>query len=102
MGYDTVVIFGNPANYVSSGFKSCAKYNICLEGEVFPSAMLVRELKPGALDGRRWYYRDSPVYHFDKEQAEEFDKRFPFKEKAYQTSQEEFYIHSRSTLSSGE
>ena len=40
MGYDTVVIFGNPGNYVSSGFKSCKKYNVCLEGEKYPAAML--------------------------------------------------------------
>ena len=25
LGYDTVVIFGSPANYVSCGFKSCKK-----------------------------------------------------------------------------
>lgn len=26
LGYDTIVIFGNPDNYISSGFKSCKKY----------------------------------------------------------------------------
>ena len=26
MGYDVIVIFGSPANYVSRGFKSCKKY----------------------------------------------------------------------------
>lgn len=29
MGYDTVVIFGLPSNYVSSGFVSCRKHNVC-------------------------------------------------------------------------
>lgn len=52
MGYEAVVIFGSPANYVSSGFKSCKKYNVCLEGDIWPAAMLVKELKPGALDGK--------------------------------------------------
>lgn len=98
LGYDAIVIFGNPGNYVSSGFKSCKRFNICLEGEVFPSAMLVKELKSDVFDGKRWYYQDSPVYHFDKDQVEEFDKRFPAKEKKYQPSQEEFYIHSHSTI----
>lgn len=46
LGWDTIVIFGNPGNYVSRGFKSCKKYNVCLEGGVFPAAMLVKELKP--------------------------------------------------------
>ena len=31
LGYDTIVIFGSPANYVGRGFQCCMKYNICLE-----------------------------------------------------------------------
>ena len=27
LGYDTIVIFGHPGNYVSRRFKSCKKYN---------------------------------------------------------------------------
>ena len=56
MGYEVIVIFGDPANYVGRGFKSCRRFNVCLEGDVFPSAMLVKELVPGTLDGRRWFY----------------------------------------------
>ena len=100
MGYDAIVIFGNPGNYVSSGFKSCKRFNICMEGDIFPSAMLVKELKSGVFDGRKWYYQDSPLYHFEQNRVEEFDKGFPAKEKAYLPSQEEFFIHSHSTLSS--
>ena len=29
LGYDIIVIFGSPSNYVSRGFKSCKKFNIC-------------------------------------------------------------------------
>ena len=50
LGFDVVVIFGSPSNYVSAGFKSCKKYNICLEDGTFPAAMLVKELRPGALE----------------------------------------------------
>lgn len=46
MGYDTVVIFGSPANYVARGFEACKKHNVCLEGGKFPTAMLVKELIP--------------------------------------------------------
>ena len=28
MGYDMIVIFGHPSNYIARGFKSCQKYNI--------------------------------------------------------------------------
>ena len=98
MGYDTVVIFGNPANYVARGFKSCMRFNVCVEGGIFPSAMMVKELKPGIFDGRRWFYRESPVYHFDQSKVEEYDRRFPAKEKESKPHQEEFFIHTHSTL----
>lgn len=99
LGYDTIVIFGHPGNYVSRGFKSCKKYNICLENGIFPTAMLVKELMPDVLDGRKWVYCESPSNQIDCDKAQEFDKRFEFKEKKYQTSQEEFYIYSHSTIS---
>ena len=42
LGYDTVVIFGNPGNYVGRGFKSCKKYQVCLGNEIYPSSLLVK------------------------------------------------------------
>ena len=98
MGYDVIVIFGSPANYVSRGFRSCKKYNICLEGGKFPAAMLVKELAPGALDGRRWFYYDSPVMAIREEDAQRCDDTLPAMEKKYQPSQDEFYIMSQSFL----
>ncbi len=101
LGYEVIVIFGNPANYVSSGFVSCKKHNICLgDSDIYPTALLVRELIPGALDGRRWHFYESDVAHCceDEEAVFLFDSEFPPKEKKWQPSQEEFYIHSHSTL----
>ncbi len=98
LGYDVIVIFGTPMNYVSIGFKSCKKYNICLEGDKFPAAMLVKELIPGALDGKRRYYHDSPVMTVSEEDAAAFDEKLERMEKKYQPSQEEFYIMSHSFL----
>jgi predicted N-acetyltransferase YhbS len=98
LSYDVIVIFGNPGNYVTSGFKSCKKYNIQAGNKTFPTAMLVKELKENALDGRKWVYQDSVVYSFDEEKAEEYDKKFEPKDKGYKETQEEFYIYSNSTL----
>lgn len=97
LGYDVIVIFGNPGNYVNLGFKSCKKYNVCLENGIYPTAMLVKELKPGTLDGRKWVYL-SPVFDIDKKEAERFDEGFEPWEKKYQPSQEEFYIYSHSVV----
>lgn len=98
LGYDVVVIFGNPGNYVSRGFKSCKKYNICLENGTFPFAMLVKELQPGVLDGRKWFYYDSPVMQVDEQEAQRFDESLEKMEKKFQPSQEEFYIHCHSVI----
>jgi len=98
LGYDVIVIFGHPGNYVGVGFKSCKKYNVCLENGIYPTAMLVKEVKPGALDGRKWVYYSSPVYEIDEKEAERFDEGFEPWEKKYQPSQEEFYIYSHSIV----
>ncbi len=101
LGYDTIVNFGNPDNYVARGYKSCKKYNVCFEGDVFPAALLVKELKEGVLDGRKWFYHASPAESLcdDTDAVEAFDALFPPKEKKWQPSQEEFYIHSHSVIS---
>ncbi len=98
LGYDAIVIFGNPGNYVGRGFKSCKKYNICLENGACPSAMMVKELQTEALDGRKWVYHDSPVMKIDEQAAGRFDDSLEKMEKKSQPSQEEFYIHSHSVI----
>lgn len=98
LGYDTIVIFGNPGNYVSRGFKSCKKYNVCLEDGTFPAAMLVKELCPDVLDGRKWVYHQSPVFEIEEQEAQDFDGGLVKLEKAYQVSQEEFFILSHSVI----
>lgn len=91
-----MVIFGMPSNYVSSGFVSCKKHNICVEGDKFPSAMLIKELKPGVLDDRKWYYKDSPVMAVLPEDANAYDDTLIPKERKPTPAQETFYIMSRS------
>ena len=98
LGYDVIVIFGNPGNYVSLGFKSCIKYNVCLDNGAYPTAMLVKELKPGALDGRKWIYHQSSVLDINEQEAQRFDEDFEPLEKKYRPSQEEFYIYSHSVI----
>ncbi|MFQ9923256.1 MAG: GNAT family N-acetyltransferase [Beduini sp.] len=98
LGYDVIVIFGSPSNYVARGFKSCKKYNISIEGGVFPSAMMVKELKDNVLDGRKWTYYDSPIMQIDEKEAQKFDDSLEKLEKKTLPSQEEFYILSHSSL----
>jgi predicted N-acetyltransferase YhbS len=94
LGYEAVVIMGSPANYVGSGFQCCRKYNVCVEKGKYPAAMLVKELKSGALDGRLWFYSDSPVMNVDEREAQAFDDGLEKMEKKWMPSQEAFYIMS--------
>jgi len=101
MGYEVAINFGNPANYVGRGFVSCKKKNVwyAVEGN-YPTALLVCELKEGALDGKVWEYiqNDADVCCEDTAAVAAFDATFPPKEKAWKPSQEEFYIYSHSSV----
>lgn len=98
LGYDAVVIFGNPSNYVSRGFKSCSKYHISIENGKYPLAMLVKELVPGTLDGHKWVYHDSPVMAISEEKAFKYDDTLEKMERKYQPDQEAFYMMSHAYI----
>jgi len=98
LGFDTIVIFGNPENYVSRGFKNCKKYNVGIDIDVFPVPLLVKELKEGVLQGKSWIFKESSAYEFGKKEAEKFDKTFDTLNKEYKASQELFYIYSNSKI----
>ena len=100
LGYDAIVIFGDPDNYVSRGFRSCRSCSVSLEGDLFPTALLVKELTPGVLSGKHWRYVSSSAEECcsDTAAVEAFDAGFPPKEKGWQPSQEAFYIHSHSMI----
>lgn len=98
MGFEAVVIFGNPENYIARGFISCKRYNVAVSGGTYPVALLVKELKEGALSGNKWIFTESSAYEFDEKAAEEFDGSFPQMPEEYLPSQELFYIYSNSRM----
>ena len=98
LGYDTIVIFGSPVNYVSRGFKSCKKYNVCIENGKYPSPMMVKELIPNVLAGHKWIYQESDIMAVSEEQAQNYDNTLEKLEKKYQPSQDEFYIMSHAFI----
>jgi hypothetical protein len=98
---DVNINFGNPGNYVSRGFVSCKKKNVSfvVPGN-FPTALLVAELVPGALEGKNWMYIPSTAADCCENLAavEAFDATFPPKERKWMPSQEEFYIYRHSSV----
>jgi putative acetyltransferase len=95
-GYPAVVIFGNPSNYVTSGFKGCGKYNVSYMDGKYPTGLLVLPLREDVLQGNGWTYAESDVYNIDRDESEKFDEGFPPMEKKHSPSQEVFDILSRS------
>ena len=75
---------GNIDFYGKSGFTYASDFGIRYhglpEGED-ASFFLCKELIPGYLDGITGEYATPQVYFVDEAEAEDFDKRFPYKEK---------------------
>lgn len=69
-----------------------------MKGDIFPAALLVKELEEGFFDGTKYYFFESSAFEIKQEDVEEFDKTFEYLEKKIQPSQEEFYIHSHSVI----
>jgi len=90
MGYNGIIIYGDPEYYKRFGFIESKHYNITNKEKKFPVALLVLELYPGALNGIEGIFDEGEVYEVDKNEAEEFDKLFPKKEKGYSKTQDRF------------
>lgn len=95
-GVKAIVILGDPHNYCKHGFKSSKDLNISDVNGDYPCGMLVLELEEGALAGRKWKYKYSPVYEINEKDVDEFDHGFVKKEKGYRYTQEIFSIAVRS------
>lgn len=73
LGYDTIVILGNPGTYVRLGFQSCKDFHVSLANGKYPTALLVKTLVPHVLDHHSWTYYESPAMAFDPQVAKAFD-----------------------------
>ena len=90
MGYRAILTLGYPYHYEPYGFLGGKKYNISMEDGKFYKGLLVLPLYENALDNIQGYVRFSSVFDVDDKEVNEFDKKFPYKEKKVQDSQKEF------------
>ena len=70
--------------------KESKQYKITNKDKKYPAALLVLELYPGALNGIEGVFDEGKAYEIDSGQMEEFDKKFPIKEKGYSKTQDRF------------
>ena len=96
LGFKVVAIYGDPHNYCKHGFRNGRDLAISDSNGETPYGLLALELGKGVLSGHQWRFQTSPVYEYTESAVEDFDKRFPPKEKGYQYSQEIFSIALRS------
>lgn len=82
LGFDAIVIMGNPNYYKKFGFESCSKYKIYYEEidkkEETPFFM-IKILNDNNIENLKGIYSAPDCYKADEKELEEFDKKFPFK-----------------------
>ena len=84
MGFGAVLFEGNILFYGKSGFDYAGKFGIRyhdLPEDADASFFLCKELKQGYLKGITGVYQTPKGYYVSEEETEEFDKKFPEKEK---------------------
>ena len=90
MGHKAVIIYGDPDYYKKFGFIASKNFNITNKEGKYPAALLVLELYENALNGIFGTFDEGRVYEIDNDEAGEFDKSFPMKEKGYKETQDRF------------
>jgi len=81
MGFNAIMIYGNPKYYERFGFKNGGEYSITdMEGN-YNDALMALELYPKSLENINGKFFEGEAYKIDKKELEIFDKNFPYKEK---------------------
>jgi len=81
MGFNAVIIYGNPKYYERFSFKNSKEYKITdMEGN-YNDALMALELHPGSLKNINGKFFEGEAYKIDKKELEIFEKNFPYKEK---------------------
>jgi predicted N-acetyltransferase YhbS len=81
MGFNAIIIYGNPKYYERFGFKNGKEYKITdIEGN-YNDALMALELYPKSLENISGKFFEGDAYKIDKKELEIFEKNFPYKEK---------------------
>lgn len=97
-GHRAILTLGYVYHYAPYGFQSSIRYGISSEDGRYYEGLLALPLYEGALDDISGYVRFSSVFEVDKSELEAFDSDFPFLEKRWQCSQDEYEKASSKVL----
>ncbi|GMQ58350.1 N-acetyltransferase [Vallitalea sediminicola] len=87
LGYNAIIIFGNPKYYHRFGFENAEKYKIQTSWGVNFEEFMALELHKGSLDGITGKFYEDPVFKITTDELNEFEKQFPPKEKHFTKEQ---------------
>lgn len=94
LGYNAVVIFGSREYYPRFGFRPARDFGVTTADGRFAAAHMIYELRAGALRGIDGKFLLDDIYSLDEAEVDEFDKRFPPKEKKSGTSSQKAFLES--------
>ncbi|WML33479.1 N-acetyltransferase [Clostridium sp. OS1-26] len=81
LGYNAIIIFGNPNYYHRFGFENAEEYNIQTSWGANFEEFMALELYEDSLKGISGKYYEDSVFEVDDEELNIFEKQFPYKEK---------------------
>jgi putative acetyltransferase len=92
MGYEAILIYGDPRYYARFGFRCAEIYDIRTADGKFAVALLALELQPGVLSNLPGRFIESASFEVDASKFSEYEAAFPYKQKAETDSQREFRL----------
>ena len=81
LGFNAVLIYGDPAFYSRLGFRSAESFEIGTMDDYYADALQALELVAGALREKAGRFAEDHAYEVDEAASAAFDKSFPPKEK---------------------
>lgn len=81
LGFLAVVLVGHPEYYGRFGFQCTRPWQIGLPGIGMIDELMLLELQPGSMSSVEGEFHTDPAFEVGSEEVEEFDRRFPFREK---------------------
>ncbi len=82
LGYESVVIYGDPEYYKRFGFVAGEIYGLLTKDGYISPALMALELVQGSLNNLDGRFVESDAYSLDPVAVESFEAKFPFKSKA--------------------
>ncbi|WP_244648293.1 GNAT family N-acetyltransferase [Ruminiclostridium herbifermentans] len=79
LGYNAILIYGDPDYYCRFGFVQAESFKIGTADNMYAPPLQALELIPGSLSNIKGRFFEDAVYHIDPAAAKEFDKTFPQK-----------------------